>query len=359
METQLHKQSAQARLPRAFSLLTFDALDSVAEEAASHARAGAAEGTLLQAALSRDTHRYGIESAARAGNLYAALILRPEGPAPWAAELGLLGAVSLGRALAEVVEPPAELHYSWPNRLRLNQGNVAAVDLLGARTAAGTVDWVALSLAVNVLAPAPADALEGAGLAREGGSNANAADVLERFARQFLSAVDRWSDEGLGATVRHWTSRADFQSPYGAARHMPLCGDYHGLDDAGSLLLRTAEGIRQVSLEDIYFGGSQVSAPGTGVFARRPDGTLHRVHAYEDGDYGLEDVAEAFQLGRLASAAGGVVTLRLSRRELGQLKMMADAYSFDHEAGFIEMCLDIVRFGTSAAEDPLHLEANF
>lgn len=96
-----------------------------------------------------------------------------------------------------------------------------------------------------------------------------------------------------------------------------------------------------------------------GVFARGDDGRVQRVHLYHGGDYGLEDVAEVFLLGKAHVDAQENVYLQLSRHELGQLKAMADAYSFDHEPGFIDMCLDIVRFGDGTAEDPLRLHADF
>jgi len=38
---------------------------------------------------------------------------------------------------------------------------------------------------------------------------------------------------------------------------------------------------------------------------------------------------------------------------LRRLKVHADAESFDHPEGFIEMCLDIYRFGDETAGDPL------
>lgn len=251
-----HHDTAPARLPRAFSLLRVGALDSVIEEAATRARAGAPEGTLLHATVSRDAARYGIESEPREGNLYAALVLRPEGPADWAAQLALVGAVSLGRALAEVVQPPAELHYTWPGRLRLNQGDVAAIELLGARKDAVQVEWAVLGLAVNILAPTAADALERAAVQREGGSDGDAADLLERFARQFLGAVARWSDEGLADALRHWRPRADFQRPWLLPDTCAMSEtDFDQVDDAGSLCLRGPQGVQRISLAEVYFGG--------------------------------------------------------------------------------------------------------
>lgn len=65
------------------------------------------------------------------------------------------------------------------------------------------------------------------------------------------------------------------------------------------------------------------------------------VHEYDDGDYLLQDIAELFALGELRQDG----TLMLSPHELKSLKVRADAESFDHEEGFIQMCLEIWRFG--------------
>lgn len=80
------------------------------------------------------------------------------------------------------------------------------------------------------------------------------------------------------------------------------------------------------------------------------------VHRYQGGDYRLEDVVVNFELGRMDEDN---TVLVLGASEIRQLKTMADAYSFDHEEGFIEMCLDIHRHATDAAGDAFRFRANF
>lgn len=79
-----------------------------------------------------------------------------------------------------------------------------------------------------------------------------------------------------------------------------------------------------------------------GIYTRLPNGEPFLVHAYLDGDYALADVVGYFKLGRLENQPGGA-TLILTRKELRDLRNFADAYSFDYDPGFIEMCLDIYR----------------
>ncbi|MBI3710198.1 MAG: hypothetical protein HY246_21340 [Proteobacteria bacterium] len=87
-----------------------------------------------------------------------------------------------------------------------------------------------------------------------------------------------------------------------------------------------------------------------GVYAAGSDGKPVLVHTYQDGDYGLADVVELFELGQIEEASGGEsggIRLILTTKEMRQLKAFADAYSFDHEPGFIEMCLDLDRHATA------------
>ncbi len=87
-----------------------------------------------------------------------------------------------------------------------------------------------------------------------------------------------------------------------------------------------------------------------GVYALDARGRETLVHLYQGGDYGLADIVEFFQLGRLQEAdREGETVLVLMAKELRTLKTMADAYSFDYEEPFIEMCLEIKRFADAAA----------
>lgn len=83
----------------------------------------------------------------------------------------------------------------------------------------------------------------------------------------------------------------------------------------------------------------------TGVYHVGADGNLTLVHLYQGGDYGLDDVVEYFQLGHLEPPEHeDRIVVVLTAKEMRELKVMADAYSFDYEEGFIEMCLEMQRF---------------
>ena len=97
----------------------------------------------------------------------------------------------------------------------------------------------------------------------------------------------------------------------------------------------------------------------TGVFVATPVG-LMQVHEHlgEGDDYGLADVRQLFGLGTVDRREDWL-RLRLTRRELHELRITVDAYSFDYPAELIEMCMDMVRSAGSLSGDPLEFLGNF
>jgi hypothetical protein len=97
-----------------------------------------------------------------------------------------------------------------------------------------------------------------------------------------------------------------------------------------------------------------------GVYSTDANGNLRLVHRYQGGDYGIEEIVEYFQLGEVErSEKDGETVVVLNTKEMRELKTMADAYSFDYEEGFIEMCLEMGRFTASLSADKYRFTANF
>lgn len=102
------------------------------------------------------------------------------------------------------------------------------------------------------------------------------------------------------------------------------------------------------------YGDSQEHT--AGVYATDEDGELTLLHEYLSDEYSLEDLLEEFGFGHTeAGSENGEVIVVLNAREIRELKVNADAYSFDYDEGFIEMCLDIERFASGMADEKLHL----
>jgi hypothetical protein len=94
------------------------------------------------------------------------------------------------------------------------------------------------------------------------------------------------------------------------------------------------------------------------VTTTAPDGSVLTVHVYageELGeDYSFADILEAFALGR--PVEGG---LEFTRKELRDLLNFANAYSFDHPEGFVEMCLEVARVAATLPGEKLVFHGDF
>lgn len=102
------------------------------------------------------------------------------------------------------------------------------------------------------------------------------------------------------------------------------------------------------------YGDSQENTPG--VYAIDEDGDLTLLHEYINDEYSLEDLLEQFGFGQSERGAeNGEFIIVLNSREIREIKVNADAYSFDYDEGFIEMCLDLERFASGMEDEKLRL----
>jgi hypothetical protein len=95
-----------------------------------------------------------------------------------------------------------------------------------------------------------------------------------------------------------------------------------------------------------------------GVYVVERDGTLRQVHLHQGGDYSLTDIIEFFELGTAIDELA-VDILEFNRKELRELKAMADAYSFDYPQEYIEMCLEMHRGALTLEGDLVRFYGNF
>ena len=96
-----------------------------------------------------------------------------------------------------------------------------------------------------------------------------------------------------------------------------------------------------------------------GIYTVSGDSQLTLVHAYQEGEYTLQDVFDLAGLGLIEQIPGGITKITLTQRELRQLKAWSDAYSFDYDEEFIEMCLALHRYAHSVAAGEVLFFANF
>lgn len=235
-------------LPSVYEPVHLGEADDVAAEAVSRARNGAPEGTLVWSTQQRSGQgRMGRAWSSPEDGLYVGLILRPEFEWARTGELALLGVVSLGAAVASMVEPMTELRYRWPNDVLVGGTKIGGV-WLREDPAAG---FVVLVVSCNV-GSSPEDIVDGGCLLQEGGNEQITPEVLlEHFARQFLAWINRWDEEGFDPVRRAFASRSDREGTPVAlvvSAEERAAGLLDGLDDSGNLRLLEGESEKRRSV---------------------------------------------------------------------------------------------------------------
>ncbi|MBS0538511.1 MAG: biotin--[acetyl-CoA-carboxylase] ligase [Proteobacteria bacterium] len=228
-------------LPDGWTLVAFDSVGSTNDEAARLAEAGAPEGTFVWAREQTGGRgRRGRRWASPVGNLYCSTILRPDCPAPRAAELGFVAAL----AVADLVIDGRAVRVKWPNDVLVNGGKVAGILPESSIAQDGRVEHVVLGIGVNVgFAPSlPEMRYPGATL---GGTVEAAAAGLAAGLARWLGA---WRREGFETIRANWLERA---GPLGAEVDVKLGeelvrGAFAGMDREGALMLDTPAGPRRI-----------------------------------------------------------------------------------------------------------------
>jgi BirA family biotin operon repressor/biotin-[acetyl-CoA-carboxylase] ligase len=229
------------------------------------ARGGAPEGAWLRA--ERQTGGRGRQGRAwhsPPGNLYASTLVRLSAGDPPAPTLALVAGValhetaSLFRHATESqgsITPPStgprgpeflnpglrrddDLMLKWPNDLLAGPAKLAGILLERAD------DAVVIGFGVNLAHHPIGLDRPVTNLAALAGAAPDAAVFLETLAESFARRLAEWRRAGLAPIRRHWLAAAH---PPGTALATPA-GDglFDGLDEAGALRLRLADGTTQV-----------------------------------------------------------------------------------------------------------------
>lgn len=241
-------QGRRPEIPPLFEPIRLESARNVAEEAFELARAGAPEGTLVWSDAQASGHgRSGRSWESPARGLYAALILRPEFDWKNTGQIALVGLVSLGAAVASMVEPMTELRYRWPNALMVGGTRVAGLWLEEDRS----TGWLTLTLSCNV-ETRPEEIFDGGCLLEEGGNPEMTPELLlEQFSRQFLAWLNLWADEGMQPILREFSSRSEQPGTPVALvieKDRKIAGTLAGVDSRGRLQLDVDEKRRTISI---------------------------------------------------------------------------------------------------------------
>ena len=188
------------------------------------------------------------------GNFAATLTLFPEDAPATIALRSFVAALALFDAFVAVTGQATPFSLKWPNDVLLNGGKVAGILLeRGPR-------HLAIGFGVNlVAAPAAAEVEAGAvapvSLASETGALVTPEDFLDVLAPAYEAYENQFATYGFAPIREAWLLRAARLGQPIRARTMNA--EYHGtfetVDEAGNLVLKTAQGRHAIPAAEVYF----------------------------------------------------------------------------------------------------------
>lgn len=215
-------------------------MPSTNDEAKRLARTGASEGTLVVAARqSGGRGRFDRTWDSPAGGSYVSAVLRPSVSPAAIAPLSLVVALGAVRAL-RAIGVPAGL--KWPNDLELDGRKLAGV-LLEMAAEADRVEWLVAGIGVNVVDPGR----EQSAWVREAVPQVRVPQAAAAVLDGIAGAYRQWLETGFAPMRAEYDSLLTLSGRGVAVRdatgRVLAEGAVRGVDEAGALLVETAEGI--------------------------------------------------------------------------------------------------------------------
>jgi hypothetical protein len=162
-----------------------------------------------------------------------ALVLEPEEPLRTARRAFYAGMAALADALMALAPPEKPMDIVWPDMLRIDVGLVGGGRLAWpARAKEEEVPpWLVFGAAIRTvsLSEEPGVNPLSTALEQEGFSDAAGSQLVEGFARHFMTINDTWQEFGFGAVAKSYLPRLRIES-----------GVRREIDENGDLLARRA-----------------------------------------------------------------------------------------------------------------------
>ena len=239
----------KADWPQGYRLVHHESLDSTNEEARRLAGAGE-RGPLwiLAERQSAGRGRRGRTWVSERGNLFATLLLEPEGSRERWPQLGF--AIGLGSAemLDAYLAAPATL--KWPNDVLADGRKIAGILLESSGS-----ETLAIGVGVNLVSAPHGTEFPAISLRDVAATAPEPEMALSRLAGRMHAWYEVWRERGFAPLKRAWLARAFGLGEPIRARlaNEELHGVFETLDDDGALVLRTGQGARRVTAGDVFF----------------------------------------------------------------------------------------------------------
>lgn len=242
-------------VPKGYSLLALDTVDSTNEEALRQAEAGAPDGTVVWArAQTAGRGRRGRGWISEPGNCFSSVLLRPMVPPIEAARLSFLVAVAVAETLRQLLAPGPRIGCKWPNDVLVDGAKISGILLESRMSIEGRVDRLVIGTGINVGSAPSGAPYETTSMAAHG-ANAPVERVLETYLERLAAWLDRWRAGGFGPVRSAWIAMAEgigqpvrVLQPDGAIE-----GVFESLDESGAMVVLRRDGGRtRVTAGDVY-----------------------------------------------------------------------------------------------------------
>ncbi|GAB4226144.1 MAG: hypothetical protein Kow0032_03220 [Methyloligellaceae bacterium] len=182
--------------------------------------------------------------------LEVAIVLEPDVGMETAVQMLPVAMVAIGDSLGALTPPQVGVTFIWPDTVCINgapAGQFRAA-ISPAADAGGIPDWMVIALELRHRRgpgdPEPGETPDITWLAEEGGGELTRSQIIESFARHFLTWLHNWNEDGFKPVHASWLYRAEHRDQKVTLEHggETVSGDFLGLDDSGNLLLKDSAG---------------------------------------------------------------------------------------------------------------------
>ncbi|MCY4312394.1 MAG: hypothetical protein OXD44_01605 [Gammaproteobacteria bacterium] len=240
-------------LPSAYDLVEVDESEDIRTLAALAAAEGGHEGTLIWLKKQTAGQEWdGRPWYSEEGDLHCSVLLEPEFEQHRYGEIILVAAVSMGQALAQYLSPMTALGYDWPDKLMIANHVVGRVWVQHGHGHDGeSSPWLSVCGSVNML-NSPEDFSIPAISVREaeGTTELNAEKLLQAFAREFITWINHWNDQGFLSLLDRWKVRGNQRGA--SCKLGSLSGTVHEIDSKGNLVMQIDSASQRTILLESY-----------------------------------------------------------------------------------------------------------
>ena len=240
-------------IPSYFHVRCLDVTQSTNDDAKKAAQEGEAEGLVIQALRqTAGRGRQGRTWESPHGNLYFSILLRPNCTPVEAGYFSFAAALAIHDAVLDLL-PSASLQFKWPNDVLIDGKKVGGILLESSLVENKLVEWLVIGVGINV-AHHPKTALYLTTSLIEEGAEPDVDKALTAFLYNFNHWRLTLKHDGFSPVRRAWLADAKIGPMTVRTPQGDVQGDFAGLDEKGSLIMRLANGAEKViEAGDVFF----------------------------------------------------------------------------------------------------------